>query len=179
MSGRTRLTGREQPSPSLVQNWLKRFEASPDGSDVNHYVRISAPAVEARQFPDSFVAFLSVSRFFPADSLVLAQALRRLPRRSERLRCGRGSGTCGSWRRLADGRRSGSGENCVTRRRHNRIRLPIVAHFEPAHRTGAAFDAAMILLQSVMPQIPPFRRVRRCSMAWRVEDHPTWQGRRI
>jgi hypothetical protein len=79
MSGRTRLTGREQPSPSLVQNWLKRLEASPDGSDVNHYVRISAPAVEARQFPDSFVAFLSVSRFFPADSLVLAQALRAEP----------------------------------------------------------------------------------------------------
>jgi hypothetical protein len=77
MSGRTRLTGREQPSPSLVQNWLKCLEASPDGIDVNHDVRIGAPAVEARQFPDSFVAFLSVSRFFPADSLVLAQALSR------------------------------------------------------------------------------------------------------
>src|SRR5580704_9593219 len=31
MSGRTRLTRREQPPLSLVQNWLKRLEASPDG----------------------------------------------------------------------------------------------------------------------------------------------------
>jgi hypothetical protein len=30
---------------------------------------------EARQFPDSFVAFLSDSRSFPSDSVVLAQAL--------------------------------------------------------------------------------------------------------
>jgi hypothetical protein len=45
-----------------------------DGSDVNHHVSITAPAAEARQFPDSFVAFLSVSRFFSADSVVLAQA---------------------------------------------------------------------------------------------------------
>ena len=79
VSGRTRLTGREQPPLSLVQNWLKRLEASPDGIDVNHPVRISAPAAEARQFPDSFVAFSSVSRFFPSDSVVLAQALRPLP----------------------------------------------------------------------------------------------------
>jgi hypothetical protein len=57
MSGRTRLTGRKQPPPSLVQNWLKRLEPSPDGSDVNHHVRISTPAPEARQFPDSLVAF--------------------------------------------------------------------------------------------------------------------------
>src|ERR1700733_4312312 len=75
MSGRTRLTGREQPPLSLVQNWLKRLEASPDGIDVNHPVRIRAPSAEARQFLDSFVAFLSASRFFSADSLVLAQAL--------------------------------------------------------------------------------------------------------
>src|SRR3984885_11406642 len=78
MSGRTRLTRREQPPLSLVQNWLKRLEASPDGLDVNHPVRISAPSAEARQFPDSFVAFLSTSRFFPSDSLVLAQALRTI-----------------------------------------------------------------------------------------------------
>jgi hypothetical protein len=71
MSGRTRLTGREQPPLSLVQNWLKRL----DGSDVNHHVRISAPAAEARQFTDSFVAFLPLPRFFSADSVVLAQAL--------------------------------------------------------------------------------------------------------
>jgi hypothetical protein len=44
---------------------------------VNHHVRISAPAPEARQFPDPFVAFLSLSRFFPSDSLVRAQALSR------------------------------------------------------------------------------------------------------
>jgi hypothetical protein len=75
MSGHTRLAGREQPPPSLVQNWLKRLEASPDGRYVNHHVRISAPAPEARQFPDSFVAFVSLSRFFPSDSLVRAQAL--------------------------------------------------------------------------------------------------------
>jgi hypothetical protein len=76
MSGRTRLTGREQPPLSLVQNWLKRLEASLDGGGVNHSVRISDPAAEPRQFPDSFVAFLPVSRFFSADSVVLAQALR-------------------------------------------------------------------------------------------------------
>src|ERR1700704_5492804 len=75
MSGRTRLTRREQPPPSLVQNWLKRLEPSPDGIDVNHHVRITTPAAESRQFPDSFVAFLSVCRFFSSDSLVLAQAL--------------------------------------------------------------------------------------------------------
>ena len=80
MSRRTRLTGREQSPPSLVQNRLKRLEASPDGIDVNHRLRISARAAEARQFPDSFVAFLSVSRFFPSDSVVLAQALSCLPR---------------------------------------------------------------------------------------------------
>jgi hypothetical protein len=55
MSGRTSLTGREQPPPSLVQNWFKRLEASPDGIDVNHHVRIDAPADESRQFPDSFL----------------------------------------------------------------------------------------------------------------------------
>ena len=38
-----------------VQNWLKRLEASPDGGDVNHHVRISAPAAESRQSPDSFL----------------------------------------------------------------------------------------------------------------------------
>jgi hypothetical protein len=75
MPGRTRLTGREQPPLSFVQNWLERLEASLDGGDVNHSVRISAPAVKSRQFPDSFVAFLSVPRFFSADSVVLAQAL--------------------------------------------------------------------------------------------------------
>jgi hypothetical protein len=75
MSGRTRLTGRKQPPPSLVQNWLKRLEASLDGSDVNHQARISAPAIGSRQFADPFVAFLSVPRFFPSDSLILAQAL--------------------------------------------------------------------------------------------------------
>src|SRR6185437_4211172 len=75
VSGRTRLTRREQPPLSLVQNWLKRLEASPDGSDVNHRVRVSAPAPEARQFLDSFVAFLPVSRFFSSDSIVRAQAL--------------------------------------------------------------------------------------------------------
>jgi hypothetical protein len=79
MSGRTRLTGREQPPLSLVQNWLKRLEASLDGGSVNHSVRISAPAAESRQFPSSFVAFLPVSRFFSADSVVLAQALRPHP----------------------------------------------------------------------------------------------------
>jgi hypothetical protein len=75
MSGRTRLTGREQPPLSLVQNWLKRLEASLDGSDVNHPVRISAPAAKSRQFPDAIVAFLSVCRFFASDSIVLARAL--------------------------------------------------------------------------------------------------------
>jgi hypothetical protein len=49
MSGRTRLTGREQPPLSLVQNWLKRLEASPDGINVNHRIRISTPAVKACQ----------------------------------------------------------------------------------------------------------------------------------
>src|ERR1700729_387967 len=49
-----------------------RLKASPDGIDVNHPVRIRAPSAEARQFLDSFVAFLSASRFFSADSLVLA-----------------------------------------------------------------------------------------------------------
>jgi hypothetical protein len=39
---------------SLVQNWLKRLEASLDGGGNNHSVRISAPAAESRQFPDSF-----------------------------------------------------------------------------------------------------------------------------
>ena len=77
MSGRTRLTGREQPPLSLVQNWLKRLEASPDGIDVNHRVRVSAPAPEAHQFLNSFVALLPVSRFFSSDSVVLAQALSR------------------------------------------------------------------------------------------------------
>jgi hypothetical protein len=78
MSGRTRLTGRKQPPPSLVQNWLNRLEASLDGSDVNHQARISAPAIGSRQFADPFVAFLSVPRFFPSDSLILAQALSQL-----------------------------------------------------------------------------------------------------
>jgi hypothetical protein len=77
MSGRTRLTGRKQPPPSLVQNWLKHLEASLDGSDVNHQARISAPAIGSRQFADPLVAFLSVPRFFPSDSLILAQALSR------------------------------------------------------------------------------------------------------
>jgi hypothetical protein len=75
MSGRTRLTGRKQPPFSLVQNWLKRFEASLDGGDVSHSVRISAPAAKSRQFPDTFVAFLSALRFFSSESIVLAQAL--------------------------------------------------------------------------------------------------------
>jgi hypothetical protein len=83
MSGRTSLTGREQPPLSLVQNWFKRLEASLDGGGVNHSVRISDPAAEPRQFPDSFVAFLPVSRFFSADSVVLAQALRRRPKTTE------------------------------------------------------------------------------------------------
>jgi hypothetical protein len=48
---------------SLVKDWLKRLEASLDGSDVYHPVRIAAPADEARQFRDAFVAFLSASRF--------------------------------------------------------------------------------------------------------------------
>src|ERR1700709_1659598 len=39
---------------------------NPDGIDVNHPVRITAPAAGVRKFPDSFVAFLSVSRFFSA-----------------------------------------------------------------------------------------------------------------
>ena len=69
-SGRTCFTGREQPPRSLVQDRLKRLEASLDGSDVNHTVRIDAPASTSRQFPDSFVAFLSASRFFPSDSIV-------------------------------------------------------------------------------------------------------------
>ena len=75
MFRRTRLTGREQPPLSLVQNWLKRLEASPDGIDVNHRLRISARAAEARQFPDSFVAFSPPSRVFSSDSVVQAQAL--------------------------------------------------------------------------------------------------------
>src|ERR1700722_10620514 len=92
MSGRTRLTGREQPPLSLVQNWLKRLEASLDGGGVNHAVRISAPAAESPQIPDSFVAFLPVSRFFSADSVVLAQALslscnRRADARAPSLPC--------------------------------------------------------------------------------------------
>ena len=48
MSGRARLTGREQPPPSLVQDRLKRLEASLDGSDVDHSVRIDAPAGKSR-----------------------------------------------------------------------------------------------------------------------------------
>jgi hypothetical protein len=75
MSCRTRLTGREQSPPPLVQNRLERLEASPDGDDGNYHITISASATEARQFPDSFVAFLAASRFFPPDSLALAQAL--------------------------------------------------------------------------------------------------------
>jgi hypothetical protein len=86
MSGRTRLTGREQPPLSLVQNRRERLEASLDGGDVNHSIRISTPAAKSRQFPDSFVAFLSISRFFPYDSLVLAQALNaRIERVEHRL----------------------------------------------------------------------------------------------
>jgi hypothetical protein len=53
-------------------------EACLDGGDVNHPVRITAPAAKARQFPDSFVAFLSGFRFFSTDSVVLAQALNRM-----------------------------------------------------------------------------------------------------
>src|ERR1700733_669950 len=79
MSGRTRLTGREQPPLSLVQNWLKRLEASLDGGGVNHSIRISTSAADSRQFLDSFVAFLPVSRVFSADSIVRAQALSWLP----------------------------------------------------------------------------------------------------
>jgi hypothetical protein len=76
MSGRKRLTGCKQPPLSLVQNWFKRLETSLDGGDVNHPVRISASAAKSRLYPDSFVAFLSDSRFFSSDSIVLAQAPR-------------------------------------------------------------------------------------------------------
>jgi hypothetical protein len=79
-SGRARFTGREQTPPSFVQNWLKRFETSLDGCDVNHTLRIDAPPVASCQFPDSFLAFLQTSRFFPSDSVIRAQALSRLRR---------------------------------------------------------------------------------------------------
>ena len=84
--GRTRLAGRKQPSISLIQNWLKRFKTSPDGSEVNHPVRIDAPASASRQFPDSFVAFLAVTRFFSSDSVALAQALSGPPESPPRVR---------------------------------------------------------------------------------------------
>ena len=67
MSDGARLTGREQPPRSLVQNRLERLEPSLNGGDVNHTVSISAPATKSRHFPDSFVALLSLSRVFSAD----------------------------------------------------------------------------------------------------------------
>jgi hypothetical protein len=76
MSGRARFTGREQTAPSFVQDWLKRLETSLDGCNVNHTARIEAPPVASCQFPDPFVAFLPASRFFPSDSVALAQALK-------------------------------------------------------------------------------------------------------
>ncbi len=74
----TRLTGREQPAPSLVQNRLQRLEASLDGSDVDHPLRIGAPAETSRPISDSLVAFLPPARFFSSDSVALAQALSAL-----------------------------------------------------------------------------------------------------
>jgi hypothetical protein len=53
------------------------------------------------------------------------EIFRRLPTLSEPLRCGEGSGTCGIRRRLSDGRGNGGG-SCVTRRRRDRMRQPIV-----------------------------------------------------
>jgi ATP dependent DNA ligase C terminal region len=64
------------PPLCLVQNWLKRLEASLDGGSVNHFVRIST---FSGQFLDSFVAFLPLSRVFSADSIVRAQAIRGEP----------------------------------------------------------------------------------------------------
>ena len=74
-SRRARLAGREQPPPSLVQDRRKRLETGFDGSDVDHPVRIDAPAAQSRLFPDSFVAFLSPPRFFYSDSVAWAQVL--------------------------------------------------------------------------------------------------------
>ena len=51
---------------------------------------------------------------------------RRLATPSEPLRCGEGSGTCGSWRRPVDWSGSGNGGSCAIRHRHDRIRQPIV-----------------------------------------------------
>jgi 3-oxoacyl-[acyl-carrier protein] reductase len=75
---RARLAGRNQPPPALVQDRRKRIEAGLDGSNVDHPVKIDAPAAASRQSPDSFVAFSPPSRFFSSDPVVQAQALRSL-----------------------------------------------------------------------------------------------------
>jgi hypothetical protein len=60
------------PPLSLVQNWFKRFEASLDGGNVNHRIKMGAPAVKPRPLPGRFIALLLASRFFPADAIISA-----------------------------------------------------------------------------------------------------------
>ena len=70
-----RFVGREQAAAFLVQPRFKRIEAGFDGGGIDHTRRVDSLASASLRFPDSFVAYLLRFRFFPFDSVFLAQAL--------------------------------------------------------------------------------------------------------